>query len=170
MVREKDIQVIKITFIEIKKDIDNLNINSFLDIDEDIFAEYYKNSLEKKSVYLLHYPHGNLSIYISGIIKGLLVNNNFTFRHSCQTQKGSSGSPIINLFNHKVIGIHKGYIENQNFNLGTLLKDPINEFYLKREEKFEDINLNLIKISLLDLLSNINRNKRKFKLTFLLLI
>ena len=127
-----------ITFIEIKKDIDKLNINSFLDIDEDIFEENYKDILKNKSIYLLHYPHGNLSEYTSGVIKGFLLDKMYIFKHTCQTQKGSSGSPIINLINHKVIGIHIGYKENNNYNLGTLLKEPINEFYLKKEEKFED--------------------------------
>ena len=141
-----------ITFIEIKKDIDNLNMNSFLDIDEDIFEENYKSILNKKSVYLLHYPHGNLSEYSSGIIKGFINNDDsFTFKHNCQTQAGSLGSPIINLINHKVIGIHKGYKEKSNFNLGTLLKDPINDFYLKREENFEDINNSTIKQDSVDL-------------------
>ena len=119
-----------ITFIEIKKDIDKININSFLDIDDDIFDENYENLLDKKSVYLLHYPYGNLSEYSSGIIKGFFADEKYSFRHSCQTQKGSSGSPIINLLNHKVIGIHKGYKENLKYNIGTVLKDPINDFYL----------------------------------------
>ena len=85
-----------------------MNVNSFLDIDEDIFDENYKKIYNGKSVYLLHYPHGNLSEYSSGIIKGFLIDNNFTFKHFWQTQSGSSGSPIINLINHKVIGVHKG--------------------------------------------------------------
>ena len=118
-----------ITFIEIKKDIDKININSFLDIDDDIFDENYENLLDKKSVYLLHYPHGNLSEYSSGVIKGFFADEKFSFRHSCQTEKGSSGSPIINLLNHKVIGIHKGYKENLKYNIGTLLKEPIKDFY-----------------------------------------
>ena len=119
-----------ITFIEIKKDTDNININSFLDIDDEIFEENYENLIVKKSVYLLHYPHGNLSEYSSGIMKGFFLDEKFSFRHSCQTQNGSSGSPVINLINHKVIGIHKGYKENLKYNIGTVLKDPINDFYL----------------------------------------
>ena len=118
-----------ITFIEIKKDVDNININSFLDIDDGIFEENYENLLNKKSVYLLHYPHGNLLEYSSGLIKGFFADEKFSFLHSCQTQKGSSGSPIINLLIHKVIGIHRGYKENLKYNIGTLLKEPINDFY-----------------------------------------
>ena len=38
-----------ITFIEIKKDIDKININSFLDIDDDIFEENYENLLMQSS-------------------------------------------------------------------------------------------------------------------------
>ena len=38
-----------------------------------------------------------------------IINNieNYEISHYCSTEKGSSGSPIINLLNHKVIGIHK---------------------------------------------------------------
>ena len=46
--------------------------------------------------------------------------------------EGSSGSPIINLENNKVIGIHRGrYQKNYNFNIGTFLKIPINEYFWK---------------------------------------
>ena len=58
------------------------------------------------------------------------MDEKFSFRYSCQTQNGSSGSPVINLINHKVIGIHKGYKENLKYNIGTVLKDQINDFYL----------------------------------------
>jgi len=58
------------------------------------------------------------------------LDEKFSFRYSCQTQNGSSGSPVINLINHKVIGIHKSYKENLKYNIGTVLKDQINDFYL----------------------------------------
>ena len=50
------------------------------------------------------------------------------YKHFCSTKAGSSGSPIINLLNYKVIGIHKGTMEKRNWNLGSLIKRPIEEF------------------------------------------
>ena len=171
-----------ITMIEIKKDIDKINLDSFLDVDEDIFKENYKNiDKEPVSVYLLHYPHGTLLEYSSGIIKGFILDDNddsFTFKHTCQTKAGSSGSPIINLISHKVIGIHKGYKENKNYNLGTILKEPIKDFYSKKNENlssniilymkkynlnFEELNKLLVSLkdsSLFEPLLNYYKNKR----------
>ena len=49
--------------------------------------------------------------------------------HLCDTSGGSSGSPIINKTNFQVIGIHKGAPRGgKNYNLGTLLKEPIEKF------------------------------------------
>ena len=68
-----------------------------------------------------------------------------------------SGSPIINLNNFKIIGIHKGADKKKQWNLGTFLKEPFNLFYslknihseisnnnsIQKENKKEDIKENL---------------------------
>ena len=51
--------------------------------------------------------------------------------HRCSTDYGSTGSPILNLDNNKVIAIHKEGT-NYNYNMGTLLKLPIKDFITKR--------------------------------------
>ena len=79
----------------------------------------------------MHYPKGGEIKLFPGIIKRV-EENNYTFHHYCNTDFGSSGSPIINSFNYKVIGIHKGYKELRKINFGTLLKEPIQKF----NEKF----------------------------------
>ena len=56
--------------------------------------------------------------------------------HYCSKDNGSSGSPILNLKNNKVIGIHKGTgDEKKNYNYGTLLKYPLNDFINKIKRK-----------------------------------
>ena len=67
----------------------------------------------------------------------------------CSTDNGSSGSPILNLENNKVIGIHKQGSNNFNYNKGTLLKYPLNDIikkYNKNENKnnviIGEININ----------------------------
>ena len=56
-----------ITIIEIKKG--EFDFISFLDIDEQIFNDNWKETLTQVSVYLLHYPNGNIAEYTAGIIK-----------------------------------------------------------------------------------------------------
>ena len=77
-----------ITIIEVRNS-DNINTNSFLDIDEDVFNKKFKEIYikDKKSVYLLHYRN-EFSEYTSGIIKAI-SEDNYSIRHSCQTQQGS---------------------------------------------------------------------------------
>ena len=87
---------------------------------------YYPN----KSIYIIHYPHGQKVEFSNGIIK-MIFEDNFTIAHLCSTKEGSSGGPLINILNHKVIVLHKGGKEKKNFNLGTLLKIPIQEFNQK---------------------------------------
>ena len=115
------------TFIEIKKN-DGLNINLFLEIDETI----YKNNFSKeiyngKPVYLLHYKYGINVEYSFGKIRN--IDNNNIIKHLCETQSGSSGSPILNFLNYKVMGIHAGYDIKEKLNLGIFIKEPIKEFY-----------------------------------------
>lgn len=104
-----------ITFIEIKKEDD---INSFLELDDSI------NDKNINKIYLLHYPQGKEITYSLGEIINFKTEN---LKHNCQTIKGSSGSPIINLKTCKVIGVHKGC---RNFcKIGIYIKRIINEFH-----------------------------------------
>ena len=58
----------------------------------------------------------------------VIEENNYTIQHKCNTKTGSSGCPIINLSNFKVIGIHKGTRKLSKCNFGTLLREPLNLF------------------------------------------
>ena len=114
-----------ITIIEInpKKD----NITNFLELDDEIIEISKDNP---KSVYILQYPNINLfqqkACVSYGIIKD--IEEEYNIIHYCCTEHGSSGSPILNLLNNKIIGIHKESIKTKNYNRGTLLKYPINEY------------------------------------------
>ena len=106
-----------ITIIEIKEN-DSLDINSFLEIDEQILSSDLN---EKMEIYLLQHT----SEYSAGITKKI-KNDISNFEHSCASKKGSLGCPLINLDNLKVIGMHIG--TNNKLNLGLFLKFPILEF------------------------------------------
>ena len=94
-----------------------------MEIDE----KYIKNPniIHEKSIYLIHYPSGDKGAVSFGIINRI---DKYNIEHYCSTQHGSSGSPIINLLNNKIIGIHREAINSRKINRGTLLNNPINEF------------------------------------------
>ena len=125
---EKDLY--DITIIEMLSE-DNINLNSFLEIDEQ--AEIEKNIIIKKDIYILHCPKGNEILVSPGIIK--YIKNN-TISHMCTTDYGSSGSPIFNKSNFKIMGVHKGH--KKKYNQGSLIRKPIEEFIKKNY--FENIN------------------------------
>ena len=93
-----------ITIIEIKeKD----NINNYLELDENIMKKDSNALYLNNSIYILHYPLGNKLGVSYGILQRIYEDKKYNFGHLCSTRKGSSGSPILNLTNNKVIGIHK---------------------------------------------------------------
>ena len=69
----------------------------------------------------MHYPQGIQVKEANGVILNI-IEDNYSFSHNCDSKPGSTGSPIINLKNAKVIGIHKGSHKNHNYNLGSFLK------------------------------------------------
>ena len=113
-----------IALIEIKN-IDN--ISYYLELDENLFRDDEDAIYKKKSIYILHYPNGKIASVSYGLINCI---DQKEIKHTCSTLYGSSGSPILNLETNKVIGIHKEGMkpENFNFNKGTFLKYPLNDF------------------------------------------
>ena len=127
-----------ITIIEMLSK-DNINLNSFLEID--IQTKIEENKIIKNDIYILHCPKGNEISISSGNIK--YIKNNTIF-HNCSTDHGSSGSPIFIKSNFKILGVHKGH--NNKYNLGTLIGKPIEEFikknYVENINSIEDLNNN----------------------------
>lgn len=116
-----------VTIIEIKET-DKLDKKSFFDIDNQVFEENPNAIFRNKQIFLLHYPKGIKMEYSIGLIKNIFEDN-YTIQHLCDSSGGSSGGPIINSINFQVLGIHKGGAkEGKNFNVGTLLKEPIEKF------------------------------------------
>ena len=150
-----------ITIVELKQK-DGLYGYLLLDIDENVFKDNPQNYYPNKDFYIIHYPHGQKVGFSSGIIKNI-YEDNYTISHLCVTKDGSSGGPIINILNHKVIGLHKGNKKGKNFNLGTLLKIPIQEFNQKyntnkMNNKYLMNNNNFIKNSNNQNINNSNKN------------
>ena len=105
----------------------------------------------KKSIYLLYYPKEK-KLASFGLING--INQCKKISHYCNTEDGSSGSPILSLNNFKIIGVHYGGCNKNNIrlNYGTYIKYIITEFNKKynneiisilkidNENKFEENN------------------------------
>ena len=103
-------------------------IKHFLEIDLDIFKPDSEYEYKNNSIYILHFPKGDKASYSSDI--GIEKVNKYDIKHTCNTELGSSGGPILSKLSNKVIGIHKGFIDKINgkkCNIGTFLKFPLNE-------------------------------------------
>ena len=129
-----------ITIIEIIKD-DKIDEKSFLCLDKQIFEEDSNKIFKNCQIFLLHYPNENEAGISPGIIKSITEDEGKkTILHLCDINEGSSGSPIINKNNFKVIGIHKWASKgDQDCNLGILLKEPIEKFIEEIKLKKENI-------------------------------
>ena len=115
-----------ITIIEIR-DNDEIPEDKYLSVDLNYKTGYekYKNA----KICSAGYPFNNnnpLERHVSsGEIKE--INNDFEFKHSSDTNFGSSGSPICLIENQLVIGIHKQGDKNKNLNYGTFVGTILNE-------------------------------------------
>ena len=125
-----------ITIIEIKEKEDK--INKYLEIDDKIIGNKSNISYIKESIYIIQYEGEKEGVSVSyGIIKGIDEKDKYTFKHLCCTDKGSSGSPILNINNNKIIGIHKE--SSSKDNRGTFLNYTIQDFINKNNKKNNDI-------------------------------
>ena len=132
-----------ITIIELK---DKDDINNFLELDDDLIDNIINNEdkndkYKKETIYVIQYPEGKLSVSY-GVLNNIYEDKKYNFNHKCSTKSGSSGSPILNINNNKVIGVHKEGIVN-SYNKGTFLNYPIKIFIeqninkIKSEKTFE---------------------------------
>ena len=127
-------EILDITIIEVKEGEDK--IKDFLILDDQIIDKYnladnqdinfYNDIYKNESIYLLNYFNGKEIFASYGLLKNIEQNK---IIHKCNTDAGSSGSPILLLNNNKVIGVHYGCPKhNFNFNFGSLLIKPIIDF------------------------------------------
>ena len=126
----------KFTYTNEKYDITIIEINEnkekifeYLELDENILNHYI--NYVGTSIYILHYPYTNNvnNVAVSyGILKRIFDDKKYNFIHYSSTDYGSSGAPILNLENNKIIGIHKQRTVNMEYNVGSLLYYPLKEF------------------------------------------
>ena len=167
-------EILDVTIIEIEDNKDG--IYDYIELDEEIMNIYKKDNRKDKeelinnfkemhknhSIYILNYLNGDKIVVSYGLI--LEIKEKDGIYHQCNTNKGSSGSPILSLKNNKLIGLHYGTTTTFKYNKGTLIIYPIIEFQnimnniLIIKEKGEKLKLDEMSI-----LYNI-KNKNKIKL------
>ena len=140
-----------ITIIEIDPDKDF--IYNFLEIDQNMFKEG-EIFCKDQSIYLLQYDKVSF-----GVLKKIDYDDQ-RIGHACSSDTDSGGSPIMNLSNNRVIGMHCGYKRDKNINLGTFLKKPFMEF----SDIFKDyINSKKIMAKLYSIGTSLNIPKNELK-------
>ena len=117
-----------ITIIKLNND---CGIKNYLEIEENIFRDNAEDLFKNESIYILHFPKGEEAHISYGC--GIEKIHEYEISHKCITDSGSSGGPILNKLNNKIIGIHRGCYNRKNYNFGTLLKYPLNELSKKNE-------------------------------------
>jgi len=123
-----------VTIIEIFPKLDG--INDFLEIDGKFDEIDFKQEIN-----VLQYPKGKSSFCIGTLKEKSMEYNKEDILYSCTTSEGSSGGPILNRTNYKVIGIHKGSEgDGKSLKVGTLMEYIIPEF------ENSDINKSKLKL------------------------
>ena len=135
-------QIYDITIIEIKENEDN--ISDFLELDEHLFND--SCLFFEKSIYILHFIDclEMEKVTVSyGILKSALMDRAYNFINYFCSENYSLGSPLLNLSNYKVLGIHKQKCNN-NFHIGLFLHNIIKEFINKYNENRENLKLDKV--------------------------
>ena len=97
------------------------------------------NDYKDKDIFSLHYPYGIDLECSSGKILIVKSPKQFEFQHSLDTEKGSSGAPIMIEDNitgdPKVMGVHTSGLISTNNNIGTFIGELINEINKPKPNK-----------------------------------
>ena len=120
-----------ITIIEIKE---SDNITNYLELDDFLLQGINSDEINNeifidKSIYIIEYIHGELSPSVSSDkIGNIFEEKKYNFTHQCRTGNGAAGSPILNVKNNKVIGIHHSTMHHSHRGIGTFLNYAMKEF------------------------------------------
>ena len=127
-----------VTIIQIKEKEDE--IENYLELDDIIIKNITKKKKKidinmiyvKESIYILQYY---LSNEIAGVSFGIIAGiKGYQIFHTCNTEPGSSGSPILTC-NNKLIGIHKRALDNRLLNIGSFLNYAIIDFIKEKYQR-----------------------------------
>ena len=132
----------EITAIEILDEDELKNTITFFGCDLNYVDGYYQ--YKKKNIFSLYYP--NLLSDIHADIGEITKINNCEFEYLLYKNDGCSGTPIILLYNERIIGIYKEINDkdNKKINIGVFIGELINEIQnlieKEDEEKYPELN------------------------------
>ena len=151
------------TCIEIIKEDNLIEKVELLEIDKNNYnIEYELENYNKRGIVIASIGgKGDIELP-QGVIYNVKNSNNL-FLHNCNTEPGFSGGPIILISSLRVMGIHRGYDETNNKNIGIYFKEIIEMMEKKVIKCLIDIRLKEIKDGILLLNSNKNKEEDKFK-------
>ena len=111
-----------------------------MNLNNEEIIDNYRGIYRNESIYILNYMNGENILVSYGLITE--INEENGINHKCNTDNGSSGSPILSLKNNKLIGIHYGSPNKYDYNLGTLIIYAIIEFNKIENKRNEIKNTN----------------------------
>ena len=128
-------EIYDITIIEML-DSDNLKDENFLELDdevsfdnidnEEIFKKQSKNYYQDSPVYCIGFPKvENVMVSFGKTLN--VTEDSYELPHSCDTEPGSSGSPILSIKSNKVFAVHFGSSTNFKKNLSVIIFPAIND-------------------------------------------
>ena len=124
IVKNKEYDIMLIEVKENEKD----NIY-FTEIDDKLYLENPERNYYNESIYILHYDKLNDISVSYNLINDI---NNSKLIYTRNINSYSKGSPIMNLSNNKLIGIHE---QRKNYNEGIFIKSLIDDFANKYKYK-----------------------------------
>ena len=116
---------IDFTCIEILKDDDIIEIINPFEIDDNCYNLNYNSKIyDEESIVIPSIGKEEEIELPKGIIEYIEDERyKMFFFHDCNTEPGFSGGPIILIDNLKIMGMHKGYEENNKKNIGIYFKE-----------------------------------------------
>ena len=132
-----------ITAIEILDDDELKNIINCFCCDLNYVDGY--EQYKEKDIFTLYYP--NLLSDIHADIGKISKINNYEFEYLLYKNERCSGTPIILVYNERLIGIYKEHNDNNNkiINIGTFIGELINKIknWIEEEDEKKELELNI---------------------------
>lgn len=121
-----------ISMIKINEDKDD--IHDYFGLDEIMWIQE-TNKLINESIYILQNSNNNIYICL-GFLTEIIIDNENNFIYISRLKNNNLNSPILNLTNHKLIGINIKNNEKSYSNIGLFIYYPLKKFidktYYKR--------------------------------------
>ena len=116
-----------IAILEIKEQM--INEFHFLELDDNLFQENIEMYYSGESIYIIHYNKKEKDLSVSyGVINNI---NNYDIIYSANIKPNKEISPIFNLSNNKIFGIHNNNSSyyNKGKHFSYFIKEFINEYH-----------------------------------------